>query len=426
MYLQRLTVENLKSFKNNSIEFIHRERDFAELDYPFPRLPNVTVLLGDNGTGKTSILKAIAVAAAGPLAEGFPDLPEFMVQRWPNHPRGQDAIRNAEVRADFLLHDQDKTGNRNMHLKSVVRVVRETINVQQYYGWIAEDRTAWNEIHADNRAALMVMGYGAHRRVPRMHDTSLPMDQFRGVELFYQRIQSLFDDNHTLYPLYRWLPALQGKPRFQEVIGLIGSLLRYLDFQVTGELEGDQLVVKKGKLGVPQSAASTGYRTFLEWTGDLLFHLHLACPEDQKLSGVKGIVLVDEVDLHLHPKWQLEILNSLCSTFPNLQFILTTHSPLVVGTAEWMNLVMMSSDENNLTSANVIRKAIHGLDANQLLKSDFFGLNSTRSPDETEETKRLQILATTGDPEALQQLMLRMNRGTETKGNSEQSKGRGE
>ena len=83
---------------------------------------------------------------------------------------------------------------------------------------------------------------------------------------------------------------------------------------------------------LPFGTLSDGYRAYLGLVADLIYHLQMNCPHGGNLTDMTGIVLVDDIDLHLHPKWQRTVVPHLAGTFPRLQFILTTHSPLVTGT----------------------------------------------------------------------------------------------
>ncbi len=90
------------------------------------------------------------------------------------------------------------------------------------------------------------------------------------------------------------------------------------------------LIIKKGTDILELNQLSDGERTLIMLVSDITRHLILANPSLSNPLEGEGIVLIDEIDLHLHPQWQKAILNALVNTFPNLQFIVTTHSPYVV------------------------------------------------------------------------------------------------
>jgi hypothetical protein len=164
---------------------------------------------------------------------------------------------------------------------------------------------------------------------------------------------------------------------------------------------------------VPFPALSDGYRAFLGWVGDLLYHVCMTCPSGKKLVENRGIVMIDEIDLHLHPEWQMHVLPTLANALPKIQFIVTSHSPLIVGSLEWMNIVTMQPDPGQATRIERIAQAVHGLDADQVLLTDFFGLASTRAEGPKRRMKDLSLRASQGDAGAARQLLEEMSRGGE-------------
>ena len=123
--------------------------------------------------------------------------------------------------------------------------------------------------------------------------------------------------------------------------------------------------------------------------------------------------MVDEIDLHLHPKWQMKVIPTLAKALPNIQFILTSHSPLVAGSLEWMNIIPMKASTRLVTRAQRVRESIHGLDADQILLTDFFGLSTTRAESKERQLKELTLRARKGDTKAAKELLKEMSRGLE-------------
>jgi predicted ATP-binding protein involved in virulence len=151
----------------------------------------------------------------------------------------------------------------------------------------------------------------------------------------------------------------------------------------------------------PFQSMSDGYRAFIGWVADLLYHVCTGAPSGKKLVEGRGIVMVDEIDLHLHPKWQMQVISTIARTLPNMQFILTSHSPLVAGSLEWMNIITLKvNSRSNRTRATRLKESIHGLDADQILLTDFFGLSTTRAATKARELEKLRRRATLGDDEA--------------------------
>ena len=90
---------------------------------------------------------------------------------------------------------------------------------------------------------------------------------------------------------------------------------------------------------------------------------------------------MDEIDLFLHPEWQRLVIGEVARSFPRLQFLFSTHSPLVAGTLEAANLYMLITDSNGDAAVEQYREEVQGMTANQVLTSSYFGLHSTRAPD---------------------------------------------
>jgi len=117
-------------------------------------------------------------------------------------------------------------------------------------------------------------------------------------------------------------------------------------------------------------------------------------PDSQNPLGEPGIVLVDEIDLHLHPKWQRKIFDYLSEKFPQTQFIVTAHSPLIVQSApKDANIVLLRKEADQVVIDNDI-KSVQNWRINQILTSDLFGLESARGTEaEKKLEERKQLLA---------------------------------
>jgi predicted ATP-binding protein involved in virulence len=102
-------------------------------------------------------------------------------------------------------------------------------------------------------------------------------------------------------------------------------------------------------------------------------------PESENPLAEPAIVLVDEIDLHLHPKWQRKLISYLTERFPNTQFIVTAHSPLIVQAAADANIVLLRQEGDHVVIDNDV-EAIRGWRIDQVLTSDLFGLETARPP----------------------------------------------
>ncbi len=124
---------------------------------------------------------------------------------------------------------------------------------------------------------------------------------------------------------------------------------------------------------------SLGYRALIAWMVDLASRLFENYPDSPDPLAEPAVVLVDEIDLHLHPKWQRILMSYLGERFPNTQFIVTAHSPLIVQSAPDANIVVLRREGDHVVIDNDV-EAIRGWRVDQILTSDLFDLESARPP----------------------------------------------
>lgn len=419
MYLNHITIDSFRSFRDAEIDFIHPDQDFDRLDFPAPALPNVNLLLGNNGFGKTTLLKAVALACLGPAVGKSGLYPYRLVRREADtstakaRPRGLPFMASsyAAIDASFAPHPQDRVGDLPW-LLSQVQVQR--LGDLEELVWTGHDGEFWQPIYSEQSDALFFVGYGATRRVEQKDRFDASARRSR-VFARAQRVQSLFEEDHSLVPLTAWLPALQSRnrQRFQQVLSLMNELLGPGHVEFHGEREDGEYLFERQGLKVPFPALSDGYRAYIGWVGDLLHHMCMTCPPGRALTDHCGIVMVDEIDLHLHPKWQMTALPTLAKALPRIQFIVTSHSPLVVGSLQWQNIITMRSTPRKGTELVRIASPVHGMDADQVLLTDFFGLSTTRAPSAQRSLKTLTLKARDGDQDAALALLRAMSSGVE-------------
>jgi predicted ATP-binding protein involved in virulence len=131
---------------------------------------------------------------------------------------------------------------------------------------------------------------------------------------------------------------------------------------------------------VPLRQLGYGYRTMIAWVVDFASRMVERYPDSPDPLAEPAVVLVDEIDLHLHPKWQRELIGFLTERFPNTQFIVTAHSPLIVQSAPDANIALLKRVGDHVVIENN-PETIRGWRVDQILTSDLFGLETARPPE---------------------------------------------
>jgi predicted ATPase len=429
MYVDEIRIENFRTFRRAQIELLHPDRSPAELKRTFGvdvLYPNINLVLGNNGLGKSAFLKALGLCCLGPTVGDAGIFPYRFVRREPgmadvptevkrrlkvSKPRFGPSTR-ARLEARLVPHDQDGVRPSIQRIESHVRIERR--GDVESLAFALPAKREWDRIFSDDNDAFFCAGYGANRRTEERESFD-PGARRRAGTARAQRLRSIFEEQATLVPLAAWLPALaaRNKGRYSQVVSLLRAITGANHYRFTGELEkGEYLFEKDGQL-VPFPALSDGYRAFFGWLGDLLYHVCMTAPSGKKLNENRGLILIDEIDLHLHPSWQIEVLPRLSQELPNIQFIVTSHSPLIVGSLQWLNLIVLELEEG---ASRLVRKEIpvHGLDADQVLVTPFFDLGTTRAGGKARHLRELRNKAREGDRAAALQLMDSMSRGDDT------------
>jgi hypothetical protein len=394
IYASSVAAKDFRCFADMTVD-LHHPGDGSKLRYP-----NVNLVIGDNGAGKSTLLKAIAIAALGPILDSSGFVPYHLIR---------SRRERSEVRGDFLIDDRHGIP---AQLTGAVDVVRNG----DYEEVVSRhDRGAWADLFDESDATFLVIGYGVNRRVAEDESERTFLERGRRRRR-YQRVAGLFDQDAVLVPLASWLPTLRPRRR-AEVETLLNKLLPK-EANLAERRRADDVFECRGQ-EVPYSALSDGYRSFIGWIGDLLCQIDSAAGESTPLDQVGGIVLVDEVDLLLHPSWQREVVPLIAETFPNLQFVFTTHSPIVAGTLQAGNILISRVDELGRSTLVRIAASIHGLNAEQILLSSYFELESTRAVETQTGLGELAERAMQGDDEAAVRYLQILAAGAERREASE-------
>lgn len=162
-----------------------------------------------------------------------------------------------------------------------------------------------------------------------------------------------FTDFIDMEKVRREKPALESRiaqcrniddPQYLAVLEAIAAFMPGYDNLRIQRRPRMRMLINKGREELDILQLSQGERSLLALVGDIARRLAMMNPRAEKPLHGKGIVLIDEVDLHLHPRWQRTVIRRLRETFPNCQFILTTHSPLVISDPDNIRVLRLHDD----------------------------------------------------------------------------------
>jgi energy-coupling factor transporter ATP-binding protein EcfA2 len=288
-YFASITVRGIRCFgPEQTLKLLDRQGNPARW----------TVLLGDNGVGKTTLLQALAMVA--PV--NTPDFVEeqktsglrpgtaSLIEQLESTPVVQDHVAFRLFSMNMIRGEPNVVITGELHYKATIESIerRETSSSIKFDG---EDM-----VHIIPSLSAFYVGYGASRRIGAGSLDVAKDNPFT----------SLFDDDAPLRDAEEWLI--------------------FADYAAKKESSSTKKVRAEADMA---------------WMIDLAARMFEAYPDSKNPLAEPAVVLVDEIDLHLHPKWQRELLAHLTERFPQTQFIAAAHSPLVVQAAPDANVVVL-------------------------------------------------------------------------------------
>lgn len=369
MYVLKLTIRNFRCFKAPQVLDFTRHGRHA---------PPWTILIGNNGAGKTTLLQDIGLALgigqendggfATVMAFGLRGIPRFLTDD--HNDRLLDGVA--------WTSDIDLAGPAEIklsrHDEIAIRIMAEDVGIPAF------------------------AGYGGNRR---MAGPVLARRERRR-----DAILSLIDDNAGLPDAEEWLlqadyaDKAQAQPdrvpifrRAKEIFLRLLPEVDDLRVAWTGGSPATPFLEFRTAYGwVRLRDLSLGYRSMIAWVADFARRLFDHYPDSPDPLAEPAVCLVDEIDLHLHPQWQRQMIGFLSDVFRKTQFIVSTHSPLVGQAVEDANLVLLRREGDQVV-IDQNRQAVRGWRLDQILTSDLFGLDSARAPgyaEKLEERRRLR------------------------------------
>lgn len=367
---------------------LHNVGRFDKLEIPLAPLENhnsnATVFVGNNGSGKTSILKSLSTSLSWLVAriqsesgKGTP-IPELVIK---------NGKPSAAVDIDLFQHAYGNVEDGDLESYD-----------ENYFSWrIAKTRKGRKGKHKSDYGGATALADYYRTKLSKNEKTSLPLMAFYSVERVVIDIPLKIRDKHTFLQLDGYDKSLSQGVDFRrffewfreredtenestvsdDVLEKIRTLLK-TDEETWAKLNKFRVESKDRQLTAVRSAIykfmpefsnlhvrrkprlhmsidkngaglnvaqlSQGEKSLMALIGDIARRLAVMNPELEDPLRGDGIVLIDEVDMHLHPQWQRSLIEQFTTTFPNCQFVLTTHSPLVISNSKNVLTYLIGED----------------------------------------------------------------------------------
>ncbi|MES2187198.1 MAG: AAA family ATPase [Pseudomonadota bacterium] len=339
-YVERILIENIGSIGKLELDLAAAESGTVPC----------FALLGINGVGKTTVLKSVALALSG-----------------------KKYAKQLKLSGRRLLRNGEKEGRVTVHVSGYSEPI--IMNVRAGHAL---------EFNTDDARAL-VLGYGSTRLLPNGRHKA-------PVGMSHANVENLFDPFRPLRAPESWLSGLEGQ-LFDDAVTAIGSLLPDEDAALFERMAADRDVSVRVGSDAPLSLRqlSDGYQSLIGLAADVMDVMHQQGFKSMK--SAQGIVLIDELGNHFHPRWKMRIVGALRRAFPQVQFIFSTHDPLCLrGLGQGEMAVLRRGMERNVYAVEDL-PSVEGMRVDQLLTSEHFGLDTTLDPAAEQDLKRYRQLS---------------------------------
>jgi predicted ATP-binding protein involved in virulence len=352
-YIAKINSLSYKNFKE--IENITFEKEDGEI-YPW------TIFIGNNGTGKTNLLKILSCFES--------------VEHNTQHGKSD---HNSELL--YFPVSINEIHKLDLIIKSKSSGVLEWGSQIHHE---SDDKASWSKGTPQN-FDLKIYAYGVNRKSARKSKLS--------SENSYSNNETLFDHNISLINLEEWLlqtdyAVKNGQKIARRRLNLIKKVItgdifpEIKDFRFhTDENLNNSVEFLTNEGWFEFDDLAYGYQSTLSWIIDFSKKMFDRYPYSENPLKESAIVLIDEIDLHLHPEWQRNITSILSKIFPKTQFIATTHSPLVVQSLKEANVYLLVKEGKNVSINRVPNKTFKGWSVEDILYK-VMGLESRVKSDE--------------------------------------------
>lgn len=422
MHIRNLHVENLKLVRSLDLSFTNADGS--------PRM--WTALVGENGLCKTALLQAIALAAAGHERGNQLVSAQVGSARALTDRRQPDAATAIEAELGFSRerHRQRRYPGLGDPLPAAPPLLKSRIvlpprasvlhGTSSYQaapngpGLVLDPRVpnplsaarSELDIGPDGKERplgdWLVAAYGVSRAL--LPPSSMPVVS----DVVLDRFRALFDISHQILGV-RFADVLGMSTAYSVALrdALVKGTKKILPRVKNVELRGrdgvktteDLLLSHRFEwsaggetIKLPAVWLSQGYQGTIAWIADLIGQAYWEARQPFKIGELEGLVLIDELDLHLHPRWQVDLVPALREAFPRVQFVVTTHSPMLLPGFRKDEIVRLCLDaDGNVTRDGVARNP--ALMTGSEIYSQFFGIDDLYPTELARDLRRYGYLA---------------------------------
>lgn len=343
MKLTNLTISNFKMFEHLNLIFE----------------PGFNLILGDNGVGKTTILEAASVALSG-FFIGMEDVPvrniykndvRYQILKDHNGTPNKSYTCPVEIRSTLVYGGAEYTWTRTK--KDAAGSSRTTLSPREI---VPVSQELVNSLHMKMWPLISYQSASRHWISARRDAHEKKRKQFHDRRCGYL---GCLDKAVNMQSIYDWSRQMEWTiirahhlPKNYTIFGeIISKFMRTMNDGAGSEVlyhpTFEKLLYTENGDFYEIEDLSAGYQSVLNLVIDLAYRMAILNPDaGTDIPNAEGIVFIDEIDSNLHPKWQWRIVDALTETFPNVQFIAATHSPIIVSSCKNANIIHIDSKQN--------------------------------------------------------------------------------
>lgn len=352
MKITSITLKNFRGFKNLQLE-LH---------------PAFNIIIGINGTGKTAILEGLKIAS-GSLMLGMDKVKDKLYS--PGIDKKNDVHQqNFEKQWPVTIIGDGNIFSEQIHWSRELNGEKNNTTTKNAYGiWKFSEQIQEEVKEGRTNLILPLIAFFSINRF------KIEKSEDKNIEAYGSRLRGYYNslDEQTTMKFFRnlfrteTLGALQEGKQSEMLLCVENAVRSCISDcrKVFHHVKSDELVIEfTDERTLPFRLLSEGVRITLAMAMEIAFRCYLLNGKKLGLDSTAqttGIVLIDEIDLHLHPSWQKKVVQDFSKTFPSIQFVATTHSPLVIGS-------LLKGKIHALKDAQIFSiPSLYGKDANTIL-----------------------------------------------------------